>query len=160
MKTGHDAGVKLSAVTAKETASTTNVPLASTASRGKTASMGRKPATTSRRSALWADRMMKAPQRAARKATVMVTIEAPWTSFIVVSTSPPPGSPMSRGVGCVRAIARVMKKNGSTTKSTSSSGRRACSRNPSRVAVATRAFMPGSWRTRRRRGRRPRARRR
>ena len=37
---------------------------------------------------------MNAPHSAARKATVIVTIEAPWTSFIVVSTSPPPGSPM------------------------------------------------------------------
>jgi hypothetical protein len=78
---------------------------------------------------------MKAPQRAARKATVMVTIDAPWTSFIVVSTSLPPGSPMSRGVGSARAMARVIKKNGSTTRSTSSSGRCVCSRNPSRVAV-------------------------
>jgi hypothetical protein len=76
--------------------------------------------------------MMNAPHSAARNATVMVAIDAPWMSFIVVRTSPPPGSPMRRGVGSVRAMARVMKKNGSTTSRMSSSGRRACSRNPSR----------------------------
>jgi len=72
----------------------------------------------------------------------MVTMDAPWTSCIVASTSRPPGSPITRGVGSVRAIARVMKKNGSTTSRTSSSGRRACSRKPSRVAVITRGFTP------------------
>jgi hypothetical protein len=41
MNAGHETGVKLSAVTASDTVSTTPVAAASTASRGTIASMGR-----------------------------------------------------------------------------------------------------------------------
>ena len=56
------------------------------------------------------------------------------------STSSPPGSGTTRGCGTVEAIARVMKKNGKTTRSTSNSGRRNSSRSSSRVACATRVI--------------------
>lgn len=57
----HDCGVKLIAVTASETTSTTTVAAVRTARRGMTVSKGRKPATTRRRSACCADRTMNAP---------------------------------------------------------------------------------------------------
>ena len=91
---------------------------------------------------------MNTPQRPARKAIVIAAMSAPCTSRIVVSAWPSPGRPMSRGVASVLAIARVMKTNGSATSSTPSRGRRACSRRPMRVAVASRALTLGSWRPR------------
>ena len=130
MNAGHDAGVKLSAVTASETTSTTPVAAASTASRGRTASIRPEAGDDEPPVGAWADRMMKRATEAARNATVMVTIDAPWTSFIVVSTSLAAGQADEPRRRLGAAIARVMKKNGSTTSSTSSSGRRACSRKP------------------------------
>ena len=89
--------------------------------------------------------MTNTPTRPARKATVMAAMSAPWMSRIVLMTSWLPGRSTVRGRRSVAAIARVMKKNGSPISNTTSSGRLACSRNPSRVAVATR-LTRASWR--------------
>ena len=91
---------------------------------------------------------MNTPQRPARNAIVIaamygaVHVAHRGQCVAITGQADEPRS----GLGL--AIARVMKKNGSATSRTPSSGRRACSRRPMRVAVASRALTLGSWRPR------------